>query len=447
VRLAASLAGALAIAAAIVLFSKDMHYPGFAAIVPTLGTLLILAAGIGDERSPFIRMLAARPAVTIGVLSYSWYLWHWPALAFARSLTDGHTSTTLDVVACAAALALAVPTYVLIELPMRDLRQQGVTRRRGGAIIAMGLGVSAAIALLALGLSRNPALDRGLSAQDLGQPSMPMTACRSASGVPTSAKTQTCMVGTGETPSVVFWGDSHAIMLAPVADWIARETGHPALLLGSMVCPPLLGIEIDYFSKPHCAAMNAAVSRWLAHRQPDPMAGVVLAARWPFYNEQDPPSPSEPQAPRIVRHDVALRGSSFEDMLSAGLGAVLKLLDARTRVLIVGSAPELDQVAPDCVFRARLYGRSRSSCAMTRADVEARLSDSVRALEAVAAKRPNTLFIDPVNVFCDRENCLPFGDDGIFYSDENHLTPLGTEKIYRRFRREFRWVFGDDIRN
>ena len=59
----------------------------------------------------------------------------------------------------------------------------------------------------------------------------------------------------------------------------------------------------------------------------------------------------------------------------------------------------------------------------------------------------NTLFIDPMKMFCDGRRCLPFGDRGLFYSDENHLTPLGAEMIYNGFQRELRWAFGKDSVN
>ena len=52
------------------------------------------------------------------------------------------------------------------------------------------------------------------------------------------------------------------------------------------------------------------------------------------------------------------------------------------------------------------------------------------------------MLIDPTDVFCDRTTCSPFGPAGVFYSDDNHLTTLGAEMVYRRFQGEFRWAFG-----
>jgi len=66
----------------------------------------------------------------------------------------------------------------------------------------------------------------------------------------------------------------------------------------------------------------------------------------------------------------------------------------------------------------------------------------MNVLRRLTVEHPEVMLIDPIDVYCDREECRPFGGDGIYYSDENHLTPLGSELLYRSFRREFLWVFG-----
>jgi SGNH domain (fused to AT3 domains) len=108
------------------------------------------------------------------------------------------------------------------------------------------------------------------------------------------------------------------------------------------------------------------------------------------------------------------RASAFEDMLADSLGAVLRTIDARARVLIIGSVPELDQIAPDCIFRAQLYGRPRSSCAMSRTEVKKRRAESMNVLRRLTVEHPEVMLIDPIDVFCDREECRPFGGDGIY---------------------------------
>ena len=96
---------------------------GAAGLLPTIGTLLLLACGLGNERAPLVRCLASRPAVAIGVLSYSWYLWHWPLIELMRTLPIGQESIWKDVASSSVALLLSVPTYLLLERPMKTLRR------------------------------------------------------------------------------------------------------------------------------------------------------------------------------------------------------------------------------------------------------------------------------------------------------------------------------------
>jgi len=73
--------------------------------------------------------------------------------------------------------------------------------------------------------------------------------------------------------------------------------------------------------------------------------------------------------------------------------------------------------------------------------VEQRRSQAVAALSRAAAAFPNVRLIDPLDVFCDSNNCSPFGPTGVCYLDTDHLSALGAELLYRHFERDFLWVF------
>ena len=132
--------------------TSTCRYPGVAAgLLPTIGTLLLLACGLGNDRAPLVRLLASRPAVAIGVLSYSWYLWHWPLTELMRTLPIGQESIWKDVASSSVALLLSIPTYLLLERPMKTLRRPEITRplrrphrRRGRRRLGADRGAGAA---------------------------------------------------------------------------------------------------------------------------------------------------------------------------------------------------------------------------------------------------------------------------------------------------------------
>lgn len=75
-------AGIVLIIGAILLFKPDMPFPGYWALIPTIGTALVIA--FADQNTLSGRLLGNRVFVTIGLISYSTYLWHQPIFAFAR---------------------------------------------------------------------------------------------------------------------------------------------------------------------------------------------------------------------------------------------------------------------------------------------------------------------------------------------------------------------------
>ena len=76
-RNAATIAGLAMIAFSVVFYSERTLFPGLSALVPCVGSALIIGAG---ETGPSVvsRFLSWRPMVFIGLISYSLYLWHWP---------------------------------------------------------------------------------------------------------------------------------------------------------------------------------------------------------------------------------------------------------------------------------------------------------------------------------------------------------------------------------
>jgi len=96
---------------------KSMPFPGYWALPPTLGAALILFAGMQSNVNRVL--LASRPLVAIGLISYPLYLWHWPLLSFARILESQTPGPELRLALVLMSFILAWGTYRFIEKPIR----------------------------------------------------------------------------------------------------------------------------------------------------------------------------------------------------------------------------------------------------------------------------------------------------------------------------------------
>ena len=112
------------------LFSERTPFPGLNAVLPTFGTALVLLGA--SDRTSVGRMLAWKPLVGLGLISYSAYLWHQPLFAFTKHALLADLPTDLAIVLCAVTIVLACLSWRYIEQPFRD---RNVISR--GAVFAM----------------------------------------------------------------------------------------------------------------------------------------------------------------------------------------------------------------------------------------------------------------------------------------------------------------------
>jgi peptidoglycan/LPS O-acetylase OafA/YrhL len=75
-----SIIGIMFIAVALFQFNTFTNFPGFAAVIPVVGSGLLILDSHEDSFAK--RALKFRPLVWMGDISYSWYLWHWPMIVF-----------------------------------------------------------------------------------------------------------------------------------------------------------------------------------------------------------------------------------------------------------------------------------------------------------------------------------------------------------------------------
>ncbi len=156
--------GLALIVAAMLLIDETAPYPGWRALLPCLGTALILLYGPAGGPAP--RLLGWSPLVLVGLASYSIYLWHQPLFAFARAASLTPPGPWLMTALTLATLVVGYASWRWIEQPFRDARRWTLRPFAAAAGIATALIVAAGLTVhLASGLPhRAPGM--GLDAGD-----------------------------------------------------------------------------------------------------------------------------------------------------------------------------------------------------------------------------------------------------------------------------------------
>lgn len=111
------LVGLILILLSLIIFSEDSHHRSALTILPVLGSLLIISSNKSWINS---KILSSSPMVSIGLVSYTWYLWHWPLLSIARNINGGSLPQfSICCLLLILGLLISVLSYLFIETPIR----------------------------------------------------------------------------------------------------------------------------------------------------------------------------------------------------------------------------------------------------------------------------------------------------------------------------------------
>jgi peptidoglycan/LPS O-acetylase OafA/YrhL len=257
--------GLLLIAAAAALLRKGSLFPGWWALLPTVGAALLIAAGPYSVAS---RLLSRSPLAQIGLISYPLYLWHWPLLSFAFIQTAGAPSHTLNAAMVALAVILATLSHLVIERPIRRARRPWQVFGLIGLMAGVGAAGCAVAYYPALRASVLPAsvqiaAVRDYSNYDFGTDAR-LGTCWLMHEPTFEAFRPECFLDarTASEDGILVWGDSHAARLYPGL----RSVLGPQANLGQLTRSGCLAtLDVGY---PNCNDSNARIMAEIRRTQP-----------------------------------------------------------------------------------------------------------------------------------------------------------------------------------
>lgn len=420
VRQTAGLAGLAMIAGAAALYSASTPFPGPAALLPCLGAAMLIHSGASGATLAH-RLLALRPMVFTGRISYSLYLWHWPLLAYARYEFGDRLTAQHRVALLGLAFALSVLTYYWVEQPVRRGRRLLPTR---ASVFAGGAAALAACLLFVGGVVHT----RGVP--DRLPPEAAALARTLSSRKDTTGKclpgpaNGSCVIGssTAATPTFLLWGDSHAQMLSRELSELAGSFGRKGYAVLNGGCPPLFLLGTEHASDfRKCHSGLRRVSDLI---ETQGIENVIVLARWASYAEYKDTTGAWAHELRFASGDPARNRERFAELLRT---AIDRLRAPGRTVTVIGPVPELPVNLPTAMIRALMRGQQQDF-SVPFADF-ARRQASVLGLLGALSKLPDVRVLYPHRLLCNAERCRAVEAGHPLYVDDDHLSPLGVKAL------------------
>ncbi|MCU1412359.1 MAG: hypothetical protein JWR04_3066 [Rhodoglobus sp.] len=425
VRAGAAWAGILLIAVSALVFTQSTPFPGVAALLPVVGTLLVLAADSRTGRlSPDV-LLRLRPVQFVGDTSYAIYLWHFPLIVFATFQFGGGLTAVQKAVILAVSLGLAWLTRVLVEDPVR----RSAWLRRP----VRTFGLAAAATLLAAALTLVPTTHIGaldaqavtvraevVAANDgcLGAAALATTGCAVTTGTGTIPSPEralddfsiayadgclapspfrevvTCEYGDREHPAyrVALVGNSHAAQWLPALQALAGDRSLSITTYLAVGCMPTSSSLV--LDTPEATANCLEWGRQVVDQTATGGYDLIVASSASLFDVTG------------VEGDAAYPAKT--DGYSSVLGAW-----AGSKVLVIRDTPFPGFDIPECVA-----AKGAAECG---GDRSAWVTPDPLADAAAALPRPGLSTVDLDDLFCSATTCYPVIGGVLVYVDYSHF--------------------------
>jgi peptidoglycan/LPS O-acetylase OafA/YrhL len=438
--LAMTLAGGFLVLAAFVYAPFQLV---FISVVPVIGAVLLIAGLHADHFAS--RVLAGEPLGFLGRISYSLYLWHWPIILLAAWPTTNAlvpiTPGWRELIALGATLLAATASFYLVERPLRGARQGVIVALAMSATVFFGIGWASA-RLGPTPLRSEAQIESGEFPKNPGgfplfelrgglydsNPKMrndpdlkkaPFKVVRSATPVPVGTPVRRLALNGNKR--LVCWGDSHAMMLAPVLDEFAVGAGYQAEFHVWHGGDPAM-------DRPRSRFGDNAMVGWLKDAFAGEGATQVEAASFERCGKEM--IQSGPEAVVFVMR--------YHDRDFSRYAATFDAILAKSRLIFVQQPPVLpigEGFALNYFAAQRdLYGKNLDMITLFEGaeaqNGRRRFEEAIRLRYAGAS---NFRFLNTAAIFTAADGTIRWRTPGndLLYLDDDHITEEGAQLIVR----------------
>jgi peptidoglycan/LPS O-acetylase OafA/YrhL len=417
-----SLIGLGMIAYSIFAFDESTPFPSFYALIPTVGTVLLILSAIPNTLAH--KILSFSPIVRVGLISYSTYLWHQPILAFARHRLIGELSDLLLLILCLTSFAMAYISWRWVEKPFRDKKR--TTRKMIFSFSLIGI-----VFFSVVGLYFH--FYKGMNRFANNVESIPTILdqkCHFSEDTMNLSLIEQdifCKLGNDKIqPDTFLIGDSHAGSISDQLGTLFLSQNRSLLSFSGPYCSPAIGFHLENFGK-NCVEQTKKVINYAVSNEG--IKNVIIYAQWSNYTkgyrENDKPQLGcyFNQCSDNIDDNSSIFQNAFNETISL-------LTNSNKKIYILYPSPEFRYKGDRVYYRNQLFGKD--SLSNTSIDeYEKRNTEILKILKSIKSNR--ITFIDTKDIFCSSNLCNQLGKNGFpLFFDTNHVNNLGAELIINR---------------
>lgn len=401
------------------LIKAGPQFPGWQALVPVLGTgMLIYANGSGSTKVG--ALLSLRLVVFVGLISYSLYLWHWPLAAYAKRSIASDLPGNAAMIGVAVSFMLAIASYHWIEKPFRT-NKKFYTRRKLAAGSLACITIMALFCVVALKLDGLPnrfspeivKLDNARYAE------RNYAKCMDPRGE--VGLRNICKIGTDTDPQTIVLGDSYMEAYLPAIDESFKNLGIASYVIGEHGCPPLLDVDISLKGQENwrCREYNAKVRELLESNKN--IKYIFLSAAWDNYISES--------SGYLMKSGTSQPGADSLASALAKLHSEYAIKNEGRTLIVIGQVPAFDWNVPLKLIQAKIAGYVPPEMSATEWNAK---SAPARKVFAEFASQESAYFINVADFFCSNERCNyhdSVDSSQPFYLDHGHLNAAGNNFV------------------
>ncbi len=397
-------------------FSKDTPYPSLYTLVPTLGTGLIIQFSSKDTIVG--KLLGSKILVSIGLISYSSYLWHQPLFAFARHRSLTEPSELLFVILTLVSLSLAYFSWKYVENPFRS-------KNKISSKTIILLGTSASVFFLAIGIvgQNTYGLNGLLLRNKLTQENIDIKLG------PNYGLDKKCQYfsllaecKTSDAPEILIWGDSFAMHL--VQGILASNPDAKIIQMTKSLCGPFGDIAPVTARNPvnwaqECLDFSDTVREWI--KSNTSVRFVVLSSPFGQYLRR---------SNKLLSRNGSLKPANVNYVTNEFLKTLDELKSLGVTPVVISPPPNNGVNLGRCLAKAEWNGLNLDVCDFDVRNISKIRKDVYHFLEEIQ-KKHRVIRLD--EIICNEERCRTHFDSIWLYRDKAHLSKEGSAELGKRF--------------